>query len=70
MPFYAKCGVGELWLVDPETRAHEVYVLRGKSYFAIADFDGITHSPLLNLDLSLAPGPKLRLAWPAGSAEI
>jgi Uma2 family endonuclease len=70
MPFYAKCGVGELWLVDPETRAHEVYVLRGKSYFAVADVDGVTRSPLLGVELSIADGPKLRVRWHAGVAEI
>lgn len=70
LPFYAERGVKELWLVDPETRAHEVYLLRGKGYgIVVADRAGITRAPALDLELSLA-GTKLRIAWASGSAEI
>jgi len=70
MPFYAKCGIGEMWIIDPATRAHEVYVLRGKTYCAIAPAAGVTRSPLLDVELSLADGPKLRVRWASGVAEI
>lgn len=71
MPFYAARGVKELWLVDPETRAVEVYVLRGGTYFAILPDDvGRVRAPALGLELQVVDGPKLRLAWPGGSAEI
>ena len=70
MPFYAKCGVGEMWIIDPATRAHEVYVLRGKTFYAVAPGDGSTRSPLLGVELSLATGPKLRVRWAAGDVEL
>jgi Uma2 family endonuclease len=70
-PFYAARGVKELWLVDPDTRAFEVYTLRGAAYFAIlADDTGVVRAPALGLVLSLVDGPKLRLQWTDGAAEI
>ena len=72
--FYAKCNVSEFWLIDPITRAFEIYVLRGGTYFAVADDAGVTRAPLLDLKLSVVDGPKLRIEWPqqgtVGSAEI
>jgi Uma2 family endonuclease len=69
--FYAARGIPEYWIVDPETREIEVYVLRGDSYFAVApNRDGVIHAPRLSLELRVIEGPKLRIAWPDGSAEI
>jgi Uma2 family endonuclease len=71
LPFYAACSVKEVWLVDPKTRAHEVYVLRGSQYFAAtSDRGGTTHAPLYGLDLRTIDGPKLRITAADGSAEI
>ncbi|HEY1816646.1 MAG TPA: Uma2 family endonuclease [Kofleriaceae bacterium] len=71
LPFYAARGVKELWLVEPETREVEVYLLRGTSYYiAVADRAGVTHAPALDLELSIVAGPKLRVAWPGGAAEV
>ena len=71
IPYYASRGVKELWLVDPETRMIEVYVLRGSTYFvAMADRAGVIRAPALDLELSIVAGPKLRIAWANGSAEI
>jgi Uma2 family endonuclease len=69
--FYAERGVKEIWLVDPESRAHEIYLLRGSSYFAVlAERSGVTRAPALDLELSIAAGPKLRVAWVHGAAEL
>lgn len=69
--FYAMCKVQEVWLVDPETRAFEVYTLRGGKYFAVApDRAGLVHAPVLAIDLQLVDGPKLRLTWSGGSEDI
>lgn len=71
IPFYAARGVQELWLVDPRTRAHEVYVLRGETYFiSLPDRSGKTRAPRLELELSLVDGPRLRIAWDGGAVEI
>jgi Uma2 family endonuclease len=71
LPFYAQCGIPEVWLIEPETRVPEVYVLRGTAYFAVAgDARGVLHAPALGLELSVSAGPKLRVAWQGGSAEI
>jgi Uma2 family endonuclease len=68
--FYAKCNVSEIWLIDPITCAFEIYVLRGGTYFAIADEAGVARAPLLDLKLSVTTGPKLRIEWADGSEEI
>jgi len=69
--FYARLGVQEVWLADPRTREIEVYVLRGATYFAVApNRAGAIDAPRLALTLEVIAGPKLRIAWDAGTAEI
>lgn len=64
-------GVQELWLVEPDTREFEIYTLRGAAYFAILpERTGAVHAPALDLRLSLIEGPKLRIEWTGGSAEL
>jgi len=71
LPFYAERGISEVWLVDPVTRAIEVYVLRGDVYFtALPGRSGIIEAPRLALALSVVDGPRLRLAWDGGSADV
>jgi Uma2 family endonuclease len=72
LPFYARCGIPEVWLVEPITRAVEVYVLRGATYFAATpDRDGSIQAPRLGLELrTSADGPKLLLGWRDGNAAI
>lgn len=70
-PFYAERGVREIWLIDPDTRAIELYVLRGTTYFAIVpDRQGLMHAPALDLEFRVVAGPKLRISWASGSVEI
>jgi Uma2 family endonuclease len=67
LPFYASRGIP----VDPVTRATEVYVLRGGTYFAVLpNRAGIVEAPRLGLELSVIDGPRLRLAWQGGSADV
>lgn len=61
LPFYAKHGVQEVWLIEPSTRVIEVYTLRGGTYFAVAADAGIVRSPLLAIELATVDGPKLRV---------
>lgn len=71
LPFYAKHGTQEIWLIEPETRAVEVYVLRGQTYFPVApEADGSVRAPRLGLVLRTVAGPKLRLEWADGAADI
>jgi Uma2 family endonuclease len=71
LPFYAAHGTQEVWLLDPDRRAVEVYVLRGQTYYAIApEPDGGVRAPRLGLVLRTVARPKLRLEWADGSAEI
>jgi len=69
--FYARCGISEFWIVHPITRAIEVYVLREGLYVEEpAGPEGAIKAPRLGLRLRLVEGPKLRIVWGDGSAEI
>jgi Uma2 family endonuclease len=71
MPFYAARRVMELWLVDRETRAAEVYLLRGKTYVAVlADRAGVVRAPALDLELTVVAGPRLRIATATSADEV
>ncbi|HEV7556749.1 MAG TPA: Uma2 family endonuclease [Kofleriaceae bacterium] len=59
--FYAKLGVGEVWIVDPHTLVVEVYALTGGAYVRVPATGAITISPLLGISLELDAGPSLRL---------
>lgn len=64
LPFYATCGVREVWLIEPKTRFFEIRAL-DDDYAAIR-----TESAVLGVKLSVVTGPLLRLDWGDGSAEI
>lgn len=71
LPFYESLGVQEVLLVDPETRQLELYRLRGQRLELQApDATGALRSEVLEVSLSVAPGPRLLLVWAAGRAEI
>jgi Uma2 family endonuclease len=57
LPFYGRIGVEEVWLIDPRTRALELFTFAGGAPTpAPAD-----HSPRLGIGLALVAGPRLRL---------
>ncbi len=71
LPFYESCQIPECWIVQPETREFEVFVLqRGKYVTAKPHKDGTVVAPRFDLKLRLVDGPKLRVAWTGGSADI
>ena len=45
-------------------------MLRKQSYFAVADQRGVLRSPLFEIALQTIEGPKLRISWDEGTAEI
>jgi Uma2 family endonuclease len=52
MPFYARIGVPEVWLVDGETRQPEIHVLRGDGYQPLStDTEGWFCSPATGIRL-------------------
>jgi len=59
--FYAKLGVGEVWIVDPQALVVEVYSLTGGAYVRVPSTGNLTISPLLGISLELDAGPVLRL---------
>lgn len=69
--FYAGCGIPEFWIIHPVTRVAEVYVLDHGTYVdqPVAP-DGTIEAPRLGLTLRVVDGPKLRITWADGSAEI
>lgn len=60
-PFYAHAGVREIWLIEPKTRVHEVHALVGDGYQRISPAGGPTRSSVLDIEISIVDGPKLRL---------
>ena len=71
LPFYAMCGIPEMWIVDPITRQPEIYVLRGDSYFAVvADREGNLRSARFDIELRVVPGPKLLVTTPLETRAI
>jgi Uma2 family endonuclease len=68
--FYAMCQVQEVWIADPETRVVEVYALRRDRYFQILDEGNRVRALRFGLDLEVIAGPKLKISWADGSAEI
>jgi Uma2 family endonuclease len=60
-PFYAKIGVSEVWLIDPATRATEIYTLVTGEYASVPFVDGRARSPRLGIELAIVDGPRLRL---------
>ncbi|MGH9277710.1 MAG: Uma2 family endonuclease [Acidimicrobiales bacterium] len=65
LPFYADRGVGEV-LVVHEDRRFELYRLRADRYEP-AD-DGM--SAVLSITFETVDGPRLRIKWDGGSAEV
>ena len=64
-------GFPSTGIVHPITRAIEVYVLAGNAYVLVKpDADGVIVAPRFDLRLAVVDGPKLRIAWPDGTAEI
>jgi Uma2 family endonuclease len=60
-PFYAKLGVREIWLIDPDTRLTEIYTRVAEGYEPVAWNAGVARSPVLGITLEVVEGSRLRL---------
>lgn len=57
LPFYARVGVREVWLLDPKTYALEVHALRGDAFVVVPPVLGVVRSPSLRIDVQVIAGP-------------
>jgi Uma2 family endonuclease len=70
LPFYAACGVPEVWLLHPSTRAAEVYTLVDGAYVLVPVVRGVIQAPRLAIELETVDGPKLRIRSGALSSDV
>lgn len=69
--FYAELGVGEVMIVDPATRTVELFVLTGgRLERAAPDATGALVVTSLGVSLATVEGPRLRVSWAGGSADL
>jgi len=62
VPFYAKLGVPEMWIIDRDAKVPEVYVLQGGQYQSqAADAQGWIRSVATPAQLRAEPGQKLAI---------
>jgi Uma2 family endonuclease len=62
MPFYARLGVPELWIIDRDTRRAELYVLRESQYNERSPGpDGWLHSAATGIRLRTEPASRLAI---------
>ena len=65
MPFYAKLGAPELWIIDRDTKAPELHLLReGRYEQQPPDSDGWLQSLAAGIRLRAEPGNKFTLQIP------
>jgi len=61
LPFYARIGVSEVWLLEPNTRTIEVLSLQHQELVTQVAIAGRVRSPLLGIELATVPGPRLAI---------
>jgi len=67
--FYARVCVREVWIIDPHSRAFEIYALGDDGYTQVPTA-GPAISPALGITLAIVDGPRLRLTDGADHADI
>lgn len=71
LPFYAEVGVREVLVIDPVSRAVELFALRGgKLHVVMPGQEGAVRSAVLEVTFVAVPGPRLRLTWADGAIDI
>jgi len=62
LPFCARIGVPEVWVIDRDTKTPTIYVLRGSDYEeVVAAADGWLHSAATGIRLRAPGGKKLAM---------
>jgi Uma2 family endonuclease len=68
LPFYAAFPVREVLVLNPDTRAIELLVLQGGTYYRVAaDEKGLVRSSVLGVAFATRDGPKLEVVGPQGA---
>jgi Uma2 family endonuclease len=71
LPFYVEVGVRQILVVNPDTRAIELFVPEdGKAKKVIPTADGSLVLAALDVTLTPVAGPKLRMTWAGSAVEI
>ena len=70
LAFYARVGVREVWIIDPHSRAFEIYALGADGYAQVPILAGAAISPALGVTLAVVDGPRLRLTDGTDHADI
>lgn len=70
LPFYARVGVREVWLIDPTARVVEIYAPRGDTMVLVAPANGLHRSPQLGVELVTLAGPRLSIRDGINTHEI
>ena len=68
LDWYAAGGVDEVLVVDPHSRQAEVFGRRGSRMVLVESAPGRLES--LGVELETVEGPKLRVTWDGGTAEV
>jgi Uma2 family endonuclease len=61
LPFFARAGVREVWLADPQTRSIELLELVDGSHIRVPPIGGVLRSRVLAVELRVALGPRLEI---------
>jgi Uma2 family endonuclease len=71
MSFYASRGVSELMIIHQDRR-FELYWQNGQGHLVPVwpDDDGVVRSGVLGVAFTTVEGPKLRVEWDGGAAEV
>jgi len=71
LDFYARVGVRELWVLDPESCVPEIFTLRDRRYEKLAaDPSGAVASAILGVSLRPVDGPKLAVVGATGELLV
>ncbi|MEO6120690.1 MAG: Uma2 family endonuclease [Acidimicrobiales bacterium] len=70
LDWYAAQGVGEVLVIEPDTRAVELFVLRGGRLVLVQGGSEGVRIAALEVTVAAVAGPLLRLSWDGGSADI
>jgi Uma2 family endonuclease len=68
LDWYAGTGVDSALVIDPDTRVAEVFVRQGDRM--VPSTEPVTVIPALGVELVTVDGPRLRISWDGGSAEV